>query len=88
MSLRSGAVDYQAPLLRQSEERSARWLLVGQGGAMYRFERPARNRRLRSRVLYLVCGLLILLAAAFIVSSALYVRDWLQGLFLLLALTG
>ena len=88
MSLRNGTVGYRTPLLGQPGERSAQWWLVGQGGAMYRFERPARSNRFQSPVFYLVGGLVVLVAAAFIALSALYVRDWLQGLFLLLALTG
>jgi hypothetical protein len=53
---------------------------------MYRFEHPARGGRL-SRVVYTVCLVMGLLAVGFVLLSALYVRDWLQGLFLLLALT-
>jgi hypothetical protein len=88
MNSRSEAVDYQSPLLRQSRERSAQWWLVGQGGSVYRFDHPARSRHLPSRIFYAAGLVVLVLVAGFMLFSALYIRDWLQSLFLLLALTG
>ena len=88
MSLRLGTIQSRAPILRGTEGPAARLWLVGQGGSMYKFERPVRGSRPPAWMLFAICAVTLVFAVVVVLATGAYVRAWLQGLLLLLSLVG